>query len=43
MESLLNKPAEDLKLMGQISRQHIVSNYDQQFVWKALLKEYQSL
>lgn len=43
MNTLLNKTPEALKLMGQASRKHIVSNYDQQFVWNAILEEYQNL
>jgi len=31
------------KRMGQVARKQIVSNYDQQIVWKAILKEYKRL
>lgn len=42
MTYVLEHPAET-KTMGENSRQHIVSNYEQKVVWEAILREYNSL
>ena len=42
MKYIMEHPIE-AKAMGQKSRQHIVSNYEQKVVWNAILNEYNSL
>ncbi|MBU3822291.1 glycosyltransferase family 4 protein [Flavobacteriaceae bacterium XHP0103] len=42
MKFMLNNP-EKRKEMAQVSRSKIVDNYEQEVVWKALLKEYDKL
>ncbi|MBP0902478.1 glycosyltransferase family 4 protein [Mariniflexile gromovii] len=42
MEYILTHPVE-AKQMGEKSRQHIVSNYEQTIVWNAILNEYNQL
>ncbi len=43
MERLFQMSKKDHETMGEISRNIIVSKFEQQFVWNAILKEYQSL
>ena len=42
MKFMLTNP-EKRKKMAQVSRSKIVDNYEQEVVWKALLKEYDQL
>jgi glycosyltransferase involved in cell wall biosynthesis len=42
MKFMLTNP-EKVKNMAQVSRSKIIDNYDQEVVWKALLKEYNQL
>lgn len=43
MKTILLMPKNELTVMGDISRKLIVSKFEQQFLWKAILKEYQKL
>jgi len=43
MQKLINTDKNDLLLMGEKSRQLIISKYDQLFVWNCILNEYKSI
>ncbi|WP_406683893.1 glycosyltransferase family 4 protein [Seonamhaeicola sp. MEBiC1930] len=43
MQDYILKTEQDLNAMGKKSREHIVKRYDQQFVWDALLEEYNKI
>lgn len=43
MKSMLSLTKEEHAKMGEASRNRIVSKFEQQFVWNALLNEYQNL
>jgi len=43
MTNFLSLPQEKLTEMGNISRQKIVTNYDQKFVWNSILNVYKSV